>query len=539
MAIEDDETLGIKVVYDASPAVKTATDDLRKLKEETSALAAVMATLDTKVEETDAGFKEFYTETTGLTAALKTLEINVEQVGIGFKGLAEPVAVADEAFDNLTKTVVTTAGTGSGDSGEGGFAGLTKNIFMAERALTALGTGHGIARVGPMLEKLIGAAGGPAGVGFGIAGLAYLLETIGPKVKGFLESWAISAGLIETRDLVTEIADEMERAHKAAEELEKTPTLAAKRTKQMVTAAISERGAPVIESQIVEGLTKTTDLLSYLSEEERWRFEEAGREYTPEAAKQVQEKYLIKARERRAEQAKAWVGQLPTDRASREGLRQLAQAAPGVFGGQFMTELALAEPEAQAEMKQITRGEEAAGKEMQTWGQKRKQDIREEKERVAYNKDIEREEAEIQRESIAAAKKEERERVAYNTQLEREQAQIQRESIRADDKARREHERQQRKYEREHTPQAMRRAAVAAQHERVAEAVEGVNQQFGLGATPGQLEAITRGAVSNVNMGMDLASAVNNAVAQTQMKIQQDFMRAMQRQASYGEMRGQ
>ena len=70
-----------------------------------------------------------------------------------------------------------------------GFGQLGKQVFQAERALNALATGSGIGRLGPMLESLIGGAGGPAGIGFGIAGLAFLLETIVPKVERFLSAF--------------------------------------------------------------------------------------------------------------------------------------------------------------------------------------------------------------------------------------------------------------------------------------------------------------------------------------------------------------
>ena len=59
------------------------------------------------------------------------------------------------------------------------------------------------------------------------------------------------------------------------------------------------------------------------------------------------EKILAEARAARHEQASAWKGQLEGDKGSREGLRQLAKAAPGIFDPEFMGELKMAEPEAQ------------------------------------------------------------------------------------------------------------------------------------------------------------------------------------------------
>jgi hypothetical protein len=511
MALEDDETFRIKVVYDASPAVKNATDDLRKLKEETSALNAVMGTLDTRVEETGASFTEFY---------------------------SNPIPATVEELNILRTTVETTSGTGSGDSGTGGFAGLTKNIFMAERAMTALATGHGIARVGPMLEKLIGAAGGPAGVGFGIAGLAFLLETIGPKVKGFLESWAEASGLVESTEQVKAMADELERALKAAEALEKTPTVQQAKTAAAVKGAITARGEGTIQQQIELALTQTTQLEEFIPEGRREAWESMKTlPFDPFGQK---EKILAEARAARTKRAEAWTGQLLTDKASREGLRALDKAAPGILGRGFLDELAMAEPEAQVEIEQQKRAETAAGRELHSgWGQKRKEQIKRDK---GFEHDVgvsQRVSDQMEREEEQEMKRGAAQRFAEEQKKEHEAKAAQDKAEREHQKAIREKKRQDDKFAREHTQTAMQRHAVEAQKEQVAGFVGQANQAYGFARTPGQLEEVTRGAVSNVNMGMDLATAVQQAVAATEAKIQRDFMRGMQRQNSYGEMRGQ
>jgi hypothetical protein len=534
----DDETLRLKVTYEGSPEVKTATDDLKKLKEETSALEAVMATLDTKTDEASASFKTFYTETTGLTAAVQTLEIKLEETGTGFTGLAAPIAVAQDGLDDLLRTVETTAGAGSGDSGTGGFAGLTRNIFMAERAMTALATGHGIARVGPMLEKLIGAAGGPAGVGFGIAGLAFLLETIGPKVKGFLESWAEASGLVDSTEQVKAMADELERALKAAEALEKTPTMQQAKTAAAVKGAITARGEGTIQQQIELALTQTTQLEEFIPEGRREAWESMKTlPFDPFGQK---EKILTEARAARTKRAEAWTGQLQTDRASRQGLQQLAKAAPGVFGRGFLDELAMAEPEAQVEIEQQKRAETAAGKELQSgYGRQRKEKIKSDKERAHGAAERYAEEQRKEHEADQEMKHGAEQRYAEEQRKEREEKAAQDKAEREHQKAAREKKRQDDKYAREHTLSAQLHAATKRQHEGVERYVEAANQQFGFAQTAPQIEEVTRGAVANVNMGMDLATAVQQAVAATEMKIQRDFMRGMQRQNSYGEMRGQ
>jgi hypothetical protein len=534
----EDETLRLKVTYEGSPEVKTATDDLRKLKEETSALEAVLGTLDTKTDEASASFKTFYTETTGLTTAVQTLEIKLEETGTGFTGLAAPVAAAEDELSNLLRTVETTAGAGSGDSGTGGFAGLTKNIFMAERAMTALATGHGIARVGPMLEKLIGAAGGPAGVGMGIAGLAFLLETIGPKVKGFLESWAEAAGLVASTEHVKEMADELERALKAAEALEKTPTVQQAKTAAAVKGAITARGEGTIQQQIELALTQTTQLEEFIPEGRREAWESMkALPFDPFGQK---EKILTEARAARTQRAEAWTGQLATDKASRQGLRQLAKAAPGVFGAGFLDELAMAEPEAQVEIEQQKRAETAAGKELHSgWGQKRKEQIKRDK---GFEHDVgvsQRVSDQMVREEEQEVKRGAAERYAEEQRKEREEKTAQDKAAREHDKAVRAKERHDKESARHRTPQARQRAQEEAEEGQALGAV----QQYTHGFSAPQQKDIAKHLRESYQQGYQYAHSFNeilaDAIAQSNEQMKRGMEARLKRQYSGGEMRGQ
>ncbi len=82
------------------------------------------------------------------------------------------------------------------------------------------------------------------------------------------------------------------------------------------------------------------------------------------------------------------------------------------------------------------------------------------------------------------------------------------------------------KYDREHTPLAVE---AAAQKERQQQ-MEGIVAQNTYGFQPDQQKQIASAALHDVNLGFDLASAVRDAVYQTQQKIYRDYQATMQRQ---------
>ena len=79
----------------------------------------------------------------------------------------------------LNQAATAAAGTEGGNTG---FAGLSRQMFMAERAANALFTGQGLARAGPMLEAVSAFVGGPAGIGFLAGGIALLAEQYIPRL---------------------------------------------------------------------------------------------------------------------------------------------------------------------------------------------------------------------------------------------------------------------------------------------------------------------------------------------------------------------
>jgi hypothetical protein len=107
------------------------------------------------------------------TGNYEEFELQLKATGLeNWKEVAQEVWKTHEATQAL-----------AGDETKGtGFAGVSKAAFQAERALGALATGTGLARVGPMLESLIGTIGGPAGIGFTVATLATAFERYIPQL---------------------------------------------------------------------------------------------------------------------------------------------------------------------------------------------------------------------------------------------------------------------------------------------------------------------------------------------------------------------
>jgi hypothetical protein len=523
----EDEEIRLRVVYEATQVVKDAIADIRKLKEETGELTKeqekTLITLEyqkTLLEGAGSGL-DHYTELVHEDAqAQKLMRQMLEETDAELQ-------VQATLINTTVNPALQTAGIG--------FEGMARQAFAAERVMTVMsGAGGGLARAGPLLDGVIKSLGGPAGLGFAIVGIEFAVERALPALE---KLWDKLNGVDE---MAKEAADTVAKLLKDYEKLEETPTEVEKKTKAMVTKAITEHPgkAADIAARVEQGLGP---LEQFMTPEEAGkvahlqRYKAAGEPGGPLLGLEEQVQDITqRAHKARAEQAKAFVAQLPTSRETRDTLR-----AMGVMGGGFLTELGLAEPEAQAEQKQIVDAEKAAGKEMETTRTKIKAENRENKDNVKYDEDVEKMIESSDKAARDRETKQERERVGYNAEVGRIEGQIFTESQRADAKAAAAKARQDAKTARENTFAHRRHAAIEAQHEQVAGAVEGANEQFGFARTPGQLEEVTRGAVSNVNMGMDLASAVQMAVAQTEQKIQRDFMRGMQRQASYGEMRGQ
>jgi hypothetical protein len=182
-------------------------------------------------------------------------------------------------------------------------------------------------------------------------------------------------------------------------------------------------------------------------------------------------------------------------------------------------------------MKQEIKSEEAAGRDMQTTRDKMKQAKKETDERVEADNQAKKWGKEADAQSAKEAAKAEADRIRGNNDAARVTRQVEEKQAR---EAARAKAHEAREAARAATPAGQR----AAERQFVEAQVGAVNQaniaQGGQAATPGFLQDVTQRALANVDAGADIASAIQNAIWQTQQKIMRDVARGLQPMAQQG-----
>ena len=118
--------------------------------------------------------------------------IDPEEIELIFKNSGIP-NLREVAQEMKNVKIATTEA--AGDEGQGtGFAGLSKGAFQAERVIAAMATGQGLARIGPMLEGIIGVMGGPMGFGFAISTMVLAAEKYIPQLIGHFDTLDTETG---------------------------------------------------------------------------------------------------------------------------------------------------------------------------------------------------------------------------------------------------------------------------------------------------------------------------------------------------------
>jgi hypothetical protein len=521
---DDDAEIRLRVVYEASAVVKDAIADIRRLKEETGEL--------TKEQEKTLQTLEYQkTLLDGVGSELDQYTAKVYADAQAQKLMRQMLEETDAELQVQATLINSTVNPALETAGIG-FEGLSRQAFAAERVFTAMaGGGGGLARAAPMLEGIIKTMGGPAGMGFAIIGIENAVERVLPALE---KLWAKLYGIDEQAKEATESLDNLLKGY---EKLAETPSESAKKTTEAVHKAIISHGggAADIAERVEQGLMKTTTLESYLSPFEREQLAGLkGLTFQTEPVKRQIAQFEETARTARQEQAKRFVKQLETDRPTRDTLRQM-----GVMGRGFMTELDLAEPEAQAELKQTIAGETGAGKEMQTWGAKRKAEIKQTKDDVKYDNDLNDMIESGDKAVRAKEARDERNRVGYNAEVARIQEGIKRQSDAADAKAAAAKARQDAKTARESTPQAI------AEHREKEEAGKylGAFQNLYPDASTELQKAAARHARENHQAGIDMAATMKQAADFAMEQARADMRRGvdagLKRMYSGSEMRGQ
>ena len=104
-----------------------------------------------------------------LISALKEKEELFARITVAEKNQIAIEKELKDAADEL-------AGSGDGESGSGGFAGAAGGMIKLEKAISSIATGHGLGRLGSMLEGIVGLLGGPAGSGLAAGGIFLCLR---------------------------------------------------------------------------------------------------------------------------------------------------------------------------------------------------------------------------------------------------------------------------------------------------------------------------------------------------------------------------
>jgi hypothetical protein len=201
MGMSTDETIRLILETGGIETVRSAIEALRELKEQTGELSteqekALVGLEYAKTLHEGAGtWLDSYTkmvneealEQRNLRAALdETIEAN--------KRLQAEEERLAEIVERNAVALKEAAGAGSDVAG---FSGLAANMMKAEKVGMAIGTGHGLARMGPMLESITASLGLGGGVGMAAGGLLFAFEGIIPKIKEFVEAWEMGVKPID------------------------------------------------------------------------------------------------------------------------------------------------------------------------------------------------------------------------------------------------------------------------------------------------------------------------------------------------------
>ncbi len=132
-----------------------------------------------------------------------------KEVADSYLNVAMASDTAGDALATAGSKAEAAAGTGEGESGKGGFAGVASGAMKAEKAIHSLASGQGLGRLGGMLEGVLGPMGIP-GLGMALGAFAYELEPMIPKIKDWVDAWEMG---VKTIDDVTAAIDRLNRAH--------------------------------------------------------------------------------------------------------------------------------------------------------------------------------------------------------------------------------------------------------------------------------------------------------------------------------------
>jgi hypothetical protein len=386
---------------------------------------------------------------------------------------------------------------------------LGRRSLDAERAITALATGHGMMRLGPALDRIATAIGGPAGIGFAIGSMLNAMEVMVPQ---FLK-WINADNAKHAKD----IADATQKQADAAKQMAETLTTEQEKTKKATEEQIKEMpGAHVVQG--ITGALQAEALAKYEAEGNK-----LAREMKELAAKGIDVTGMGDFRpppetvlERAKKMGEGIATTLGTSAASRREALRIAREHPGVLPADFAEKIgAIDQPGYMppAERDKAMQAERAAEKEIATASEKEQHRIR---------ADI------LKKKADNAARQREWDQGMVQQgheleQWEKEDERKKNEEIKAGNDAKRFANQKKAADDREAAREARERARAAtpegrrrAERQAIEGQVEAVNQQYiaaGMGATPeGRKHQIAEEAIKQYDISGDIVTAVNNAI---------------------------
>jgi len=254
---------GLDIVTDAKESFHNLTEEMKETAKAADKVQEATKTVDTTVEQAKQVLADTSTVVADLKAKIASLTGQQNDLAESFRsGLIPSASQFKEQYDNLgseisrNQSILEAAtGTGDGESGKGGFAGLAGGAIKAEKAISAIATGHGLGRLGGLLESLVGLIGGPAGAGLAAGGLLFAIEGLLPKLTTWAEKMT---GVAEAHERATkalkEHAEAMKKDEEAARKLIEEPTEEEAADRKAVRALLGEGKARDIKTGIAAGL---------------------------------------------------------------------------------------------------------------------------------------------------------------------------------------------------------------------------------------------------------------------------------------------
>jgi hypothetical protein len=453
-----------------------------------------------------------------------TAALDAEEAALHRVAAAEEEAARNASID-LTVAAEGLAGTGDGESGKGGFAGMAGGAIKAEKAMLAIATGHGVGRVGGLLETLTSAAGLASGTGLAIGSIAIATEVMIPKLEEWISKMDGAAAATKRA------ADELERFNAASAKAQGALTSEQGETAKGTAEMLAGGGERQISAGIATSLGQEPGF--GLEPDEAAQLAEINRRI---GLGQNMSSFLHIKQRLDAKQQEAITRQTGQ---TIEGFRRgepgalaavgaMAAQQPGEFPPSTAANIQAASPAGRAESKRqsdialantaqaerIYADRELVRKNLEETD---KQDAANSQTRAAkdlHDKERKSKEVEALVESWStwAIEQGNHEREHQATEQKRTEAKTRHDAARD-------------------TPEHRLRAQEEEQRNAMLATVQGNTHGFSLA----QQQQITDAALRDVQIGFTLAAAVQDAVRQMQLKIASDFQKGMQRQQAMTE----